>query len=171
MAKKKKKREDDAWMWMSQPVLPGMVSLEIVDPLSIFARYGYIEGPARRITGTGAIRSSYIEGDTSIEEMPIEGFTRAMFEYAYLAALDPTNIPEARAWAIALGVGYGTGMLVTLAKGLIIGPPILAAIDPQDRWEGGLDETVTYQKVEEGLQDPQGFFTGAWPAFSLGALT
>ena len=159
MAKKKKKREGDAWLWFSQPVLPGMVSLERVDsPLPI--RYITTEG-WQYSTSTGTPRG----------EMPIEGFTRAMFEYAYLAALDPTNIPEASVWATTFGVSYRMGMLFTMVKGIIIGAPILAAIDPQDRWEGGLDETVTYQKVEEGLQDPQGFFTGAWPAFSLGALT
>ena len=158
MAKKKKKLEDDAWLWskMSQPVVPGMIS--------IFARYGYIEGPARRITGIGVRQSSYIEGDTSIEEMPIEGFTRAMFEYAYLAALDPTNIPEAGVWATTLGVSYRMGMLFTMAKGILIGAPLLAAVDPQDRWEGGLDETALYQSIESDIKFGAGLGWAASPA-------
>ena len=152
MAKKKKKLEDDAWMWMSQPFMPGLTKPPAA--VSIFASYGYIEGPARRITGTGVTRSSYIEGDTTIGEMPIEGFTRAMFEYAYLAALDPTNIPEAAGWASALGVSYRLGLLFTVAKGILIGAPILAAIDPQDRWEGGYDETAGYSINPESKAHP-----------------
>jgi len=85
-------------------------------------------------------------------EHPHEGFTRAMFEYAYLAALDPTNIPEASVWASALGVSYRVGMLITIAKGVVIGAPILALIDPQDRWEGGLDESALYQSIETDIE-------------------
>lgn len=79
-----------------------------------------------------------------IKEMPIDGFNRAMFEYTYLVFMDPTNFPEAAGWSAALGVSYKMGMLVTLAKGMAI-VPIITAIDPQHRWEGGLDETATYQ--------------------------
>jgi len=85
-------------------------------------------------------------------EHPHEGFTRAMFEYAYLAALDPTNLPEASVWASALGVSYRTGLLIAVAKGVVIGPPILALVDPQDRWAGGLDETATYQSIEKDIK-------------------
>ena len=78
-----------------------------------------------------------------------------MKEYAFVALLDPTNIPEARVWSLALGVGYGAGMGVTLAKGLILGPPLLAAIDPQHRYAGGLDERPLYKatvgEFEKGL--------------------
>jgi len=82
-----------------------------------------------------------------IKEMPIEGFTRAMFEYAALAALDPTNIPEGAVWAGALGIGYKWGLLIAVVKGVLIGAPLLAIVDPQHRWEGGLDETKTYQRI------------------------
>jgi hypothetical protein len=97
--------------------------------------------------------SSYPEG-IRLErgEYPHEGFVRAMFEYAYLALLDPTNIPEASVWASTLGVSYRVGMLVTLAKGLIIGPPLLAIVDPQDRWAGGLDESQLYQSIEADIK-------------------
>jgi len=85
------------------------------------------------------------------KEMPIEGFDRAMTEYAYLVLIDPTNFPEAAGWAGALGVSYRIGMAITLIKGLAI-LPIITAIDPQHRWEGGLDETSIYQSIESDIK-------------------
>lgn len=130
---KKKKIEDDAWLWLSRPVVPGLIPTRNL--------------PAVYTSGGEATYRSYIEGDTTIKEMPIEGFTRAMFEYAYLAALDPTNLPEGAVWAGTLGIGYRWGLLIAIAKGILIGAPLLAIIDPQDRWEGGLDETRAYQTI------------------------
>jgi len=138
MAKKRKKKvEDDAWMWMSQPVVPGMVSIHHHDSSH------YHGGPA-------TVTTTY--PGKPIKEMPIEGFTRAMFEYATLAALDPTNIPEGAVWAGALGIGYKWGLLIAVVKGVLIGAPLLAIVDPQDRWEGGLDETETYGHIEYGAK-------------------
>jgi len=144
---KKKKIEEDAWLWLSRPVVPGMV---LNNFQSLLAKYGYIEGAPRRTSGGEWTVTSY-RGDFTKDEMPIEGFTRAMFEYAYLAALDPTNIPEAAVWASTFGVSYRLGMLFTLAKGIMIGAPILAAVDPQHRWEGGLDETRAYKAAVGGI--------------------
>jgi len=122
---------------MTRPVVPGLIPIRHL--------------PAIYTTGGEATYRSYLEGDTTIREMPIEGFTRAMFEYAYLAALDPTNIPEAGVWASTFGISYRLGMLFTLAKGILIGAPILAAVDPQHRWEGGLDETRAYKAAAGGI--------------------
>jgi hypothetical protein len=133
---KKKKLEDDAWMWMSQPFLPG---LSIIPGLTDWQRM---------LLGEFSDQSDYPAGGyIQRGEHGHEGFTRAMKEYAVLALLDPSNIPEAHAWSLALGIGYGGGMALTLAKGLILGPPILAAIDPQHRWAGGLDEMPLYQEI------------------------
>ena len=74
-----------------------------------------------------------------------------MFEYAALAALDPTNIPEGAVWAGAFGIGYRWGLLFAVVKGVLIGAPLLAIVDPQDRWEGGLDETRAYQAAVAGI--------------------
>jgi len=141
-----KKLEEEAWMWMSQPFSPGAVP--VASAISIPAE---LQDRVTHYKFTAYPRGGYIKRG----EHPHEGFFRAMKEYAFVALIDPTNIPEARVWSLALGVGYGAGMGVTLAKGLILGPPILAAIDPQHRWEGGLDEKPLYQatvgEFEKGL--------------------
>jgi hypothetical protein len=138
MAKKKKKLDDAAWLWMSQPLLPGMTSIAQLDPPSPTMKFSRTGHDQRYID-----RLRYLAEEKP--EYPHDGFIRAMKEYAYVALLDPTNIPEARVWAGILGVGYATGMGVTMAKGLILGPPILATVDPQHRWEGGLDEFPVYK--------------------------
>jgi hypothetical protein len=133
---RKKKLEEDAWLWMSRPVVPGMVSIHQHDSSH------YHGGPATvTITYPGK----------PIKEMPIEGFTRAMFEYAAVAALDPTNIPEGAVWAAGFGISYRWGLLFAVGKGILVGAPLLAIIDPQDRWEGGLDETRAYQAGVGGV--------------------
>lgn len=101
--------------------------------------------PDRKVLDVAWKRDMFRQMGEERPEEPHEGFIRAMKEYAMLALLDPTNIPEAHAWSLALGVGYGGGMGITLVKGLILGPPILATIDPQHRWEGGLDEYPVYK--------------------------
>jgi len=130
---KKKKLQEDAWLWlMSQPSVPGLIPTHQHDSTH------YHGGPA-------TVTTTY--PGAPIGEMPIEGFTRAMFEYAALAALDPTNIPEGAVWAGAFGIGYRWGLLFAVVKGVLIGAPLLAIVDPQDRWEGGLDETRAYQRI------------------------
>jgi len=133
---KKKKLEEDAWMWMTQPFMPGMVPTP-----------GRLDWKGSLITNFGGGSETTTLPGKPIKEMPIEGFTRAMFEYAALAALDPTNIPEGAVWASAFGIGYRWGFLFAVAKGILIGAPLLAIIDPQHRWEGGLDETSAYQRI------------------------
>ena len=143
MAKKRKKKVlEDSWMWLMQPLLPGMNSIAQIDPPSPNMKFSRSRSDTN-IRYLDWLR--YLAEERP--EQPHEGFIRAMKEYAILALLDPTNIPEASAWSMALGVGYGTGMGITLAKGLLLGPPILAAVDPQHRWEGGLDEFPVYKAV------------------------
>ena len=138
----KKKREDDAWLWMSQPLVPGLISTASSFP---------VDWKGSPITSHGGATVTTTYPDKPIKEMPIEGFTRAMFEYAALAALDPTNIPEGAVWAGAFGIGYRWGFLFAVAKGVLIGAPLLAIVDPQDRWEGGLDETRAYKAAVAGI--------------------
>lgn len=135
----KKPVEEDAWLWMSQPFLPGVIvaSATMTDwQLRLLNQHGLGEFASAEDRAGGHL----IRG-----EHPHEGFIRAMKEYAFVAIVDPTNIPEAQVWSIALGVGYGWGLAITLAKGLILGPPILALIDPQHRWAGGYDEKPLYK--------------------------
>jgi len=145
MAKKKKEEEEDAWLWMSRPFSPGAIP--------VAANANSLPAELRDVV-THYKFTAYPDPGTWLErgEHPHEGFIRAMKEYAFVALLDPTNIPEARVWSLALGVGYGAGMGVTLAKGLILGPPILALIDPQHRWAGGLDEAPLYQSIESDIK-------------------
>jgi len=144
MAKKKKKLEEDAWLWMSQPFLPGVAPIGTLTDWQLM------------LLGEFSDQSDYPAGGyIDRGEHPHEGFIRAMKEYAFVAIVDPTNIPEAQVWSVGLGVGYGWGLAITLAKGLILGPPILAAIDPQHRYAGGLDEKPLYKatvgEFETGL--------------------
>jgi len=141
MAKKKKKLEDDAWLWMRQPFLPG------ASPILGLTDW------QRMLLGEFSEQSDYPAGGyINRGEHPHEGFFRAMKEYAFVAIVDPTNIPEAQVWSVALGVGYGWGLVITLAKGLVLGPPILALVDPQHRWAGGLDESPLYQSIESDIK-------------------
>jgi len=147
---KKKKIEEDAWLWFSQPFIPGTVPTQ-----------GILTDWQRMLLGEFSDQSDYpAAGRIYPGEGPNEGFVRAMKEYAFVAIIDPTNIPEARVWSLALGIGYGAGLGITLAKGLVAGPPILAAIDPQHRWAGGLDENPLYQSIEGDIKF--GFELG-WP--------
>jgi len=138
---KKRKLEEDAWLWFSRPVVPGLIST------SSFP----VDWKGSRITNLGGFSMTTTYPGKPIKEMPIEGFTRAMFEYAAIAALDPTNVPEGAVWATAFGSGYRWGFLFAVAKGVLIGAPLLAIVDPQDRWEGGLDETRAYQAGVAGI--------------------
>lgn len=146
MSSKKKKLEEDAWIWMSQPSVPGMSLVVSEDPPPL--PRGLRDWKGSLITHhSGSFSVTTTHPGKPIKEMPIEGFTRAMFEYAALAALDPTNIPEGAVWAGAFGIGYRWGLLFAVVKGVLIGAPLLAIVDPQDRWEGGLDETRAYQRI------------------------
>jgi len=143
MAKKKKKIEDDAWLWvMSQPLVPGLISTASSFP---------VDWKGSPITSFGGATVTTTYPGKPIKEMPIEGFTRAMFEYAAVAALDPTNVPEGAVWATAFGISYRWGLLFAVGKGILIGAPLLAIVDPQDRWEGGLDETRSYNAAVAGI--------------------
>jgi len=143
MAKKKKEEEEDVWLWMSRPFSPGAVP--VASAISLPAEL--------RDVVTNYKFTAYPRGvHLSRGEHPHEGFFRAMKEYAFVALIDPTNIPEARVWSVALGVGYGAGLGITLAKGLVLGPPVLALIDPQHRWAGGLDEAPLYQSIESDIK-------------------
>lgn len=123
-------------MWLTQPFVPGLVSVHLHDSSH------YHGGPA-------TVTTTY--PGKPIKEMPSEGFARAMVEYGVLAALDPTNFPEGAVWAATFGVSYRLGLLFAVGKGILIGAPLLAIVDPQDRWEGGLDETRAYKAAVAGI--------------------
>jgi len=162
MAKKKKKVEEDAWIWMSQPAVPGMIR-------NSFFKYSFtspkelehqIEKPLL-YSRTGP------HGGAEWGQEPM----RAWGYYALGGLLDPKLPAEGLWWAGTLGIGRLAGTVFAGFIGIVVTGTILTILDPHHKWEGGLDETVTYQKVEAGLRDPQGFILGEWPAFSLGSLT
>lgn len=159
---KKKKREEDAWLWMSQPVVPGMVN-------NTFFKYSFTapEAPEEITVKPLLYPRTGPHGGARWGREPM----RAWGYYAGGGLLDPKLPAEGIWWAGALGVGRLAGTAFAAMFGMIVTGTALTILDPHHKWEGGLDETATYQKVEAGLRDPQGFFTGEWPAFSLGALT
>jgi len=119
----------------------------------LFARYGYHEGPITRTAGGVATSTSYIEGDTTIKEMPIEGFQKAWPYYASLGLLDPKLPLEAAGWSLTLGISYRYGIAVASIVGVLGTGTALTLIDPMHKYEGGYDETADYQQFERDYSE------------------
>jgi len=142
MAKKKKKLEEDAWMWMSQPSIPGMMR-------NPFFEYSFEAiSPSPSVRGTAAEEGRSWGTDVSRDT----GFLDALLYYTIGALLDPKNpVIDAKIAAAAFGVTWWKGLGIAAIIGAPIGGLILTGIDPQHKWSGGLDESRIYQAGEGGV--------------------
>ena len=146
MAKKKKKLEEEAWMWMSQPSVPGMVT-------NPFFEYSFTAPPpSSSKRGTAAEEGRSWGTDVPYgEPSAYRGGFSAWKYYAGAGLLDPKIPVEAYYWSGLLGISRLGGYAVALAVGVVIVGTALTIIDPHHKWEGGLDETSWYQAGEGGV--------------------
>jgi len=141
MAKKKKKLEEDAWLWASQPVLPGMTrnpffeysftapeTLEPVRPL-LYSRTGPHGGAEWG-----------------------KDFMTAWGYYAVGGLIDPKIPIEGIWWAGQLGVGRLAGSMFAGLFGIVVTGTLLTIVDPHHKWEGGLDEYPLYRSIESDIK-------------------
>jgi len=136
MGKKKKKIEDDAWLWMSRPFLPGITSIPNRLPLPLPDR-GKVSDQSRT---------------TDWDEA-----------FIYYTFTGPTEFMAAKSGIQAAGasrLGFYGGSLLTalrweLALDFAVFGAVLTVFDPANKWKGGLDESTSW---EEG--DPVPFSTG-----------
>jgi len=144
MAKKgKKKLEDDAWMWMSQPAVPGMIR-------NRFFKYSFtapkeleleIEKPLL-YSRTGPHGGAEFGKD----------FMTAWGYYAMGGLLDPKLPIEGIWWGSQLGIGRLAGTVFAGFIGIVVTGTILTIWDPHHKWEGGLDESRLYQSIESDIK-------------------
>ena len=126
MAKKKKKLEEDAWMWFSQPFVPGLISPSTNSP------YQYTRS-----------QISSPDTGTDLDYLQWE-ITQAWLGYTFSG---PMGLVAAKAVAQA-GVGTALGIYPALATGLAIELGMdfgllgiaLTVVDPAHKWSGGIDE-------------------------------
>jgi len=141
MAKKKKKLEEDAWMWASQPSLPGMVS-------NPFFKYSFTapEAPA-------AVRPLLYSrtGPHGGAEWG-KDFMEAWGYYAVGGLVDPKLPAEGIWWGSQLGIGRVAGTIFAGFIGIVVTGTVLTIVDPHHKWEGGFDETEIYGHIEYGAK-------------------
>jgi len=137
---KKKKKEEEAWLWMSRPFSPGAVPVPSAG------------APAGRILESVITKSpyQYTRSQTSSPDLGKDvdylqwEITQAWLDYTFSG---PMGLIAAKAVAQA-GVGTALGIYPALATGLAIelGMDLglvgigLTVVDPQHKWSGGLDE-------------------------------
>lgn len=128
----KKKREEEAWMWITQPVPPGMVS-------NPFFKYSFSADVLKiKIPLTW---SEKIATQEQARREVAEDFGEAWGYYTVAGLLDPKNpLVDARIVAATLGVSWWSGLLIAAVVGAPIAGLALTIIDPKHKWEGGLDE-------------------------------
>jgi len=137
----KKKVEEDAWLWMRQPVVPGMVS-------SPFFKYSFTASdapPAARpllYSRTGPHGGAEWGKD----------FMTAWGYYAVGGLIDPKIPIEGIWWAGQLGVGRLAGSIFAGFFGIVVTGTILTVIDPHHKWEGGFDESPLYRSIESDIK-------------------
>jgi hypothetical protein len=133
----KKKVEEDAWLWMSQPVVPGMVG-------NPFFEYSFTApgAPAAIRPLLYSLPRAYWGRD----------FMQAWGYYAAGGLIDPKIGIEGAWWAGQLGVGRLAGTIFAGFFGIIVTGTLLTVVDPHHKWEGGLDESRLYQSIEEDIK-------------------
>jgi len=132
----KKKREEDAWMWITQPHMPGVkMSTPIVPPRRGTAISSYGPGLSLKEQATFWFQQQSLEG----------GLFPAYLYYGQAGLADPKIAGEAAMWSAALGISKEAGFVMALIFGFTLAGAIGVVIDPHHQWEGGLDETTDYQ--------------------------
>jgi hypothetical protein len=146
MAKKKKKLKDDAWMWISQPSVPGISTSPVPGMVTNpFFKYSFT-APLPTPGGTAAEEGRSWGTDVPYgEPSGSRGGFDAWKYYAGAGLLDPKIPIEAYYWSGLLGISRLGGYAVALAVGVVIVGTVLTIIDPKHKWEGGLDESQLYK--------------------------
>jgi len=141
MAKKKKKIEEDAWLWMTQPSVPGMVS-------NPFFKYSFRapEAPAPERPLLYSRTGPHGGAEWGKDFMEAWGY------YAAGGLIDPKIPIEGVWWAGQLGVGRLAGTIFAGFFGIIVTGTILTLVDPHHKWEGGLDESPLYRSIESDIK-------------------
>jgi len=133
MAKKKKKREDDAWMWITQPFMPGAIA-------SSGGAFNYsFQPPEEVIQKIIELQKDY---------MPL---WKAYLTYTAITAGLPLGHETAGA-TVGVAVAKRTGVSVVIGGGIgyvgaiLIGGAVGTIADPLDLWEGGYDVGVPFSE-------------------------
>jgi len=152
MAKKKKKElEEDAWMWMSQPAVPGMIR-------NPFFKYSFTSPKELEVE----IQRPLLYSRTGPHGGAEWGrdFMTAWGYYAAGGLIDPKLPAEGLWWGGTLGVSRLAGTVFAAFFGIIVTGTILTVVDPKHKWKGGLDESPLYRSIEEDIKFG---FDLAWP--------
>jgi len=139
MAKKKKKIEEDAWLWMSQPSVSSIVSNPFFD-YSFAADVLQIKIPLTW--------SQNIALQEKVRRDRAEDFGEAWTYYATIGLLDPKLPFEGVGWSLGLGISLRGGMALAGLIGVLVTGTALTVIDPHHKWEGGWDETEDYKVAQ-----------------------
>lgn len=137
----KKPVEEDAWLWMSQPVVTGMVR-------NPFFKYSFTAAeepePPRPLlySRTGPHGGAEWGKD----------FMTAWGYYAAGGLIDPKLPGEGIWWGGQLGVGRVAGTVFAVYFGIIVTGTILTIVDPHHKWGGGLDESPLYRSIESDIK-------------------
>jgi len=156
MAKKKKEEEEDAWLWMSRPFSPGSVSVPSArTTANQVLEWDTIKGGTRKgsISSLGPGLSAGEQATFWFQQQSLQGGAfPAYLYYGRAGLLDPKAPVEAYGYGGFLGFsGWKRGIVGGVVGGIIgfsVGGMALTVIDPQDKWEGGYDETADYQQFE-----------------------
>jgi len=135
---RKKKLEEDAWLWMSRPVVASM------SPTS------------RRGTSISSYGSGLSVKEWTIFQLQQQSLAGGMFPaflyYGQAGLADPKAPVEAYGYGGFLGLSgwrrAAGGALMGGIIGFAVGGAIGVVIDPMHKWEGGYDETSDYQQFE-----------------------
>jgi len=153
--KKKKKEEFDASLMGGY--LPGARSVVNSEPISPITKLIYSAPPF--ISWRWRYMPAPGTGDYTPKEPrhdPLGDFQKAWIEYAFGAGIYSVFSQPPQAYLLTRAGVYPTfrvGLAFEFGAGTIILATLATIIDPQHKWEGGLDETAFYQRrVTQGVR-------------------